>query len=57
MGRRTELTFLQRKHIDGQQIHEKTLNIIFFVCLFIYLFRELTCVSRGGAEQEGERES
>jgi len=27
MGRRHELTFLQRRHTDGQQIHEKMLNI------------------------------
>ena len=27
MGRRTELTFLQRGNADGQQAHEKMLNI------------------------------
>ena len=27
MGRRPKQTFLQRKHTDGQQAHEKSLNI------------------------------
>ena len=27
MGRRPEQTLLQRKHADGQQVHEKRLNI------------------------------
>ena len=27
MGRRPVQTFLQRKHVDGQQVHEKMLNI------------------------------
>ena len=27
MGQRTKQTFLQRRHIDGQQTHEKMLNI------------------------------
>ena len=27
MGRGFELTLFQRKHIDGQQVHEKMLNI------------------------------
>ena len=27
MGRRPKQTFLQRRHIDGQQTHEKMLNI------------------------------
>ena len=27
MGRRSRQTFLQRKHADGQQAHEKMLNI------------------------------
>ena len=27
MGRRTEKTFLQRRHINGQQVYEKMLNI------------------------------
>ena len=27
MGSGSEETFFQRRHIDGQQIHEKTLNI------------------------------
>ena len=27
MGRRPEQTFFQRKHTDGQQAHEKMLNI------------------------------
>ena len=28
MGRRPKQTFLQRRHADGQQAHEKMLNII-----------------------------
>ena len=27
MGQRTKQTFLQRRHIDGKQTHEKMLNI------------------------------
>ena len=27
MGRRPKQTFLQKRHTDGQQIHEKMLNI------------------------------
>ena len=27
MDRRSKLTFLQRRHTDGQQVHEKILNI------------------------------
>ena len=27
MGRRSKQTFLQRRHTDGQQAHEKILNI------------------------------
>ena len=27
MGQRTKQTFLQRRHTDGQQTHEKMLNI------------------------------
>ena len=27
MGQRTKQTFLQRRHADGQQIHEKMLNV------------------------------
>ena len=27
MGRRSKKTFLQRRHIDGQEAHEKMLNI------------------------------
>ena len=27
MGQRTKQTFLQRRHIDGEQTHEKMLNI------------------------------
>ena len=27
MGQRTKQTFLQRRHTDGLQTHEKTLNI------------------------------
>ena len=27
MGRRSKQTFLQRRHTDGQQAHEKMLNI------------------------------
>ena len=30
MGRRTKYTFLQRRHIDGQQAHEKMFNITNF---------------------------
>ena len=30
MDQRTKQTFLQRKHTDGQQTHEKTLNIIHY---------------------------
>ena len=29
MGRRHEQIFLQRRHTDGQQTHEKTLNITY----------------------------
>ena len=28
MGKRTELTFFQRRHTDGQQAHKKMLNIV-----------------------------
>ena len=28
MGRRHEQTFFQRGHVDGQQAHDKMLNII-----------------------------
>ena len=28
MGKRTEQTFFLRRHTDGQQVHEKMLNII-----------------------------
>ena len=28
MGRRPEYTFFQRRHTDGQQAHEKVLNIV-----------------------------
>ena len=28
MGRRLEQTFLQRRHTDGQEAHEKMLNIV-----------------------------
>ena len=28
MGKRTEQTFFQRRHTDGQQAHEKILNIV-----------------------------
>ena len=28
MGRRPEKTFFQRRHTDGQQAHEKMLNIV-----------------------------
>lgn len=27
MGRRSELTFFQRRDTDGQQVHEKALNV------------------------------
>ena len=30
MGRLPEQTFLQRRHADGQQTHEKMLNIIHY---------------------------
>ena len=30
MGQRAKQTFLQRRHTDGQQTHEKMLSILFF---------------------------
>ena len=30
MGRRLKQTFLQRRHTDGQQAHEKMLNIVIY---------------------------
>ena len=27
MGKRSKKTFLQRRHTDGQQVHEKVVNI------------------------------
>ena len=73
MGRRHEQTFLQRRHSDSQQTHEKMLNIthhqgnwsivlLFFYFLFfstfIYIWdRERQSMNRGGAEREGDTES
>ena len=42
MGRRPKQTFLQRRHTDGQEAHEKLLNItnyyFFFLLFFLNLF-------------------
>ena len=38
MGEKPKQTFLQRRHTDGQQIHEKMLNIAYnFILTSTYL--------------------
>ena len=41
MGQRSKQTFLQRRHTDGQQTHEKMLNITHFREMqIIFLFKK-----------------
>ena len=42
MGRRPKQTFFQRRHADGQQIHEKMLHITNYCCCCLVIKSCLT---------------